>query len=305
MRKAEIVNQIADEIIIADNGSTDQTLKIAGENRGKADLKIINLPPVCPDVPPDTKPPGSFEWLRNESIQLATGDWILWIDADEELLESHSIPKFLESRCFDGFAIRQNHLEMDVPNHYDMPVRLFRNRCGFKFYGYIHEHAMKSLNEPIEPALELAETQIAHYGYVTEARRRAKSQLRNMDMLLLDRKRYPDRKLGQVLLAREFVNLIQWQIQDERIALTDEGALPEDARQARDDAVKVLQICHEYADGWTPQLKRTAWDTYQLALQYLGTFPNVEVVNNEGKIEKVFYQDFSDVTDYLNRFEEG
>ena len=62
------VKDIVDEIIIVDTGSTDNTLKI---------LKNLNIVPY------------RFEWIndfsaaRNYAINAATGDWILFLDADE------------------------------------------------------------------------------------------------------------------------------------------------------------------------------------------------------------------------------
>ena len=61
-----------DEIIFVDTGSTDQTIKVAGQ---------------C------TENIYHFEWCddyaaaRNESLKHATSDWIIWIDADECFLK--------------------------------------------------------------------------------------------------------------------------------------------------------------------------------------------------------------------------
>src|SRR5882724_11685213 len=65
------VRGIADEVIVADTGSTDRTVEIAKESGA-----IVCHFPWCDD----------FSAARNFAISHARGDWILWMDADEELL---------------------------------------------------------------------------------------------------------------------------------------------------------------------------------------------------------------------------
>ena len=78
------VKDIADELIVIDTGSTDRTVEIAREHGAQV---------------------GHFEWCndfaaaRNASIAPATGDWILFLDADEELspAEKQNLPALLDS----------------------------------------------------------------------------------------------------------------------------------------------------------------------------------------------------------------
>jgi glycosyltransferase involved in cell wall biosynthesis len=60
----------ADEIVVVDSGSTDRTIEIARE-RG---AKVV----VTPDWP-------GFGPQKNRALDLATGDWVLSLDADEWL----------------------------------------------------------------------------------------------------------------------------------------------------------------------------------------------------------------------------
>ena len=73
----------ADEIIVVDSGSTDRTLEIA---RNYTD-RVITV---------EWKGYGS---ARNLGISLATGDWILWLDADERVTEelAREIREILQS----------------------------------------------------------------------------------------------------------------------------------------------------------------------------------------------------------------
>ncbi|MFN4149737.1 MAG: glycosyltransferase family 2 protein, partial [Candidatus Sericytochromatia bacterium] len=71
-RCLDSVQGIVDEIILLDTGSTDKTVEIA---------KNYNAKIFYSDWEND------FSKARNESINKATGDWILILDADEELKE--------------------------------------------------------------------------------------------------------------------------------------------------------------------------------------------------------------------------
>src|SRR5690625_1920531 len=64
------VKGLVDEIIIVDTGSTDQTRVICE----KFNATVVRVPWT-----------GDFAEARNESIQHATKDWILYLDADETL----------------------------------------------------------------------------------------------------------------------------------------------------------------------------------------------------------------------------
>ncbi len=64
------VAEHVDELVIVDTGSTDRTVEIA-ESFG---ADVVEFPWN-----------GSFADARNVSLDRATGDWILWLDADEVL----------------------------------------------------------------------------------------------------------------------------------------------------------------------------------------------------------------------------
>src|SRR3990167_9977841 len=65
---------IADEVIIVDGGSTDKTVEIA-KSYGKK-VKVI-----------DCENPTMFHKNKQKASEAATGEWILQLDADEELTD--------------------------------------------------------------------------------------------------------------------------------------------------------------------------------------------------------------------------
>src|SRR5260370_36190982 len=64
------VVDLVDEIVIADTGSTDRTKEIA-LGFGARGIDFVWQ--------------YSFAAARNESLKHATGDWVIWLEADERL----------------------------------------------------------------------------------------------------------------------------------------------------------------------------------------------------------------------------
>jgi glycosyltransferase involved in cell wall biosynthesis len=64
----------ADEFIVVDSGSTDETVPLA-EGMGAKVLRV---------------PWKGYGEAKNEALRAATGDWVLWLDADERVSEELS-----------------------------------------------------------------------------------------------------------------------------------------------------------------------------------------------------------------------
>lgn len=192
---------IADEIVIGDAGSYDTTRKIV---EGIRKVRVVDVTPV-------TQHPDGFAGSRNEVLQSCVGERFMWIDTDEVLAGMQALPKYLDSVVYQGYAIFQNHLQLDGPMHHDTPVRVFSRRPDIQFYGCVHEQPqMGDCNGDIVPALQIHETQIAHTGYLVEGVRRQKMAQRNFPLLIKDNQRFPDRKLGKVLILRDLVNMADY-----------------------------------------------------------------------------------------------
>ena len=244
-RCLDSVKQIADEIIVCDTGSTDRTIEIAREYTDQ----------VC-SIPWED----DFAAARNHSIEKASKDWVLWIDADEYLLGAENLGKYLRDNMYHGYVIRQHHHAIDARFKPDVPVRLFRNRRGVRFFGCVHEHPETALNEGVKPAVILSDVHIVHDGYVTEAIRR-KRFLRNLPLLFKDRKRHPNRRLGLVFLARDYVHLARYELERTR------GQMRERARKYLQRAVAIHR---EHFRSPDDPLHSYSLPLYQSALELLG-----------------------------------
>lgn len=166
------VQGVADEIVVVDTGSTDRTIEIAQAYGAK----------VFPHPWPH-----DFAAARNWSLEYATGDWILILDADEGLVPEaiQILPKLMaQGDAVWSLRIR-NYLsdggDADASEH--SLIRLFPNRPHLRFVGAIHEQLV-SLN-PDQPLAfnQCANLMILHDGYRPEVVARQGKQSRNRTLL--------------------------------------------------------------------------------------------------------------------------
>jgi len=121
---------VADEVIVADTASQDRTAQIAAE----LGAKVLQFP--WDD---------DFAAGRNFTIQQATGDWILWMNADEELLASsheHLKACLALSGVVGYFVAIQNLVQAGRLDDFvqTTDLRLFRRRPDLSFIGRLHPH---------------------------------------------------------------------------------------------------------------------------------------------------------------------
>jgi SAM-dependent methyltransferase len=204
----ERIRDVADEIYVALHGdqvAMEATLKPWGVN-------LIKCPDLAPHIEPGrVQPPGDFGWFRNESISQAEADWIMWLDFDEIVTHPERLRRYLTDSPYNGHGLKQKHLTVDQQTSHDVPIRIFRNGRGYRFFGCTHEHAEDGMDNPIYPTFEIPDCDLAHYGYLTEQQRREKCIGRNFQWLMLDREVYPGRQLTDVLFARDCINFAHWE----------------------------------------------------------------------------------------------
>lgn len=134
-----------DEIIIVDTGSSDNTMDIAHDFTEK----VFSFPWQ-----------EDFSAARNYALQMATGDWILSLDADEELVWLTSNEQPLKNLIVQNPTIEAFLLPLDNPisnsgeyNRYCV-LRLFKNNGKYRFKGKIHEQISVSKHEVVSIAEE-------------------------------------------------------------------------------------------------------------------------------------------------------
>lgn len=159
-RCLESVNGVVDELVIVDTGSTDRTKEIALSYGAKIyDFKWID----------------DFSAARNYSLEGATGEWILVLDADEALDEKSgpSLRSILIDSKVDAYnCILRNVLSVEPQLVYHDQVfqgwiRIFRNRPQYRFESIYHESVFPSLLRQ-NALIENSSLLIWHYGLLKE-----------------------------------------------------------------------------------------------------------------------------------------
>ncbi len=174
----ESVKNVADEIIIVDTGSTDNTIKIA-EQYG---AKVLHFNWI-----------DDFSAARNYSLKHSTGDWILYLDADERLTESsiEEVQQIINSN--ENLAVQC--LVDCIDNHNNKAsvikyTRLFKNHPDLKFSGRVHEQIVESL-KGLNFKTQNSNIKILHLGYDIPKAELEKKAKRNLALLLKEFKTKP------------------------------------------------------------------------------------------------------------------
>lgn len=183
-----------DEIVVLDTGSTDKTGDIV---RRYTDKYYVD----------EYKWNDDFAEARNYALKKATGDWILTIDADEqlekdgvskcrraiEIAESNN-HKTINFRCISS-AFKEEHFQ----------PRLYKNQADIFWKGAIHNYLNISNNNKSNIVI--------YYGYSLAHK---KDPDRSLRILLKEVNKNPDSIREKFYLAREywyrkdFIKAVYW-----------------------------------------------------------------------------------------------
>ena len=129
----QCMRAVADEIIVVDTGSTDNTVQIAQEGGAKLyNFKWIN----------------DFSAAKNYAISQATGDWIMFLDADETFTDGaqkvfrQEMERFHRDKSVACLLCRMYDIDTDNDNRVfntALLPRIFRRSPHIKYVGAVHE----------------------------------------------------------------------------------------------------------------------------------------------------------------------
>ena len=186
------VADIVDQIVIVDTGSKDRTIDIASSYSSEIYSYSWH---------------GDFSAARNESLRYAKGDWILVLDADDELSESSRwrIRPLIRNTEYDavGIVVRNIAPPDDVVKYYDdTRYRLFRNHRGFCYEQRVHNQIAGSIFRNGGRAVD-SDLVILHHGYKENFQRKAIRSLPMIEAALLEdpENAYMHFKRGETLKA--------------------------------------------------------------------------------------------------------
>lgn len=145
-------NTVPSELIIVDTGSTDGSIETA-----KRYTDQVYQFEWCDD----------FAAARNASLDYASGEWFLFLDADEWFEDTSNLEAFLMSaqrnQYMNAAYFQRNYGNMEGTDYTDfLTSRVFRRMPGRRFQGRVHEYVI-ALNEP-----KILHDYVHHYGYVVE-----------------------------------------------------------------------------------------------------------------------------------------
>lgn len=169
-----IFDNVDSELIIADTGSTDNTVEIAKKFTDNVFY---------------------FEWIndfsaaRNSTIERAQGEWYMFIDADEYIQSCDEIIEFFNSGEYKKYDtatyIVRNYAYYDNYSVYTdiYALRLCRNYSGLHFINKVHEtFYLGDLSNTCKALRTVAD----HFGYAfsSDEELRKKKTERNLELLL-------------------------------------------------------------------------------------------------------------------------
>ncbi|HWF05478.1 MAG TPA: glycosyltransferase [Candidatus Angelobacter sp.] len=178
----ESVRGVVDEIVIADTGSTDSSIAIAHQ----FGAEVIHIPWT-----------NDFAAARNAALAPVTADWVLVLDADEQLDEQArtQIPAALQAKNVEGHIVTiRNYVHSMTERLWDKPaiandgrlaratqfagylehenVRLFRSKPEIRFAGRVHETVGTGI-EARGGKLGRTDFVIHHFGFTATAEQKA------------------------------------------------------------------------------------------------------------------------------------
>jgi glycosyltransferase involved in cell wall biosynthesis len=147
------VRDIADEIIVLDTGSTDATIELARAFGARVETAEWNE---------------DFGVMRNKLLSYATKDWVLMLDADEQIT-SENTDRIQQALLKQGKAYSCTILNVFpyqiIKSLLPMnSTRLFRRDIGLTYSERIHESVDNSLRKLTLMPLQ-SEIEIHHYGF--------------------------------------------------------------------------------------------------------------------------------------------
>ena len=180
----ESIRPWVDEMIVVDTGSTDATPQIAAELGAR-----VHHWPWRDD----------FSAARNESVSLASSEWVFWMDSDDtippecgqrlrELVDRRHPEKTL------GYVM-QVHCPGPSGDPHDVTVvdhlKLFQNRSDLRFEHRIHEQILPAIRRA-GGEVEFTDIYVIHSGADHSATGRQRKLERDFRLLKLDLDERPD-----------------------------------------------------------------------------------------------------------------
>ncbi len=189
----ESLQKQVDEIVIVDTGSTDNTIEIAKSYGAKIFECEWN---------------NDFSTPRNLALDNATGDWIIFLDADEYFPNDsgkniRAIIEQADKHDKEGLLVNLVNIDVDRDNKVmdtTYILRMYKNMKGCRYHGRIHEELRKSDGNTIGKVTMIPTNllELYHTGY--SAKINMDKARRNLKLLLaeLEVTNHPENVYGYI-----------------------------------------------------------------------------------------------------------
>jgi len=221
------ISDVVDQIVVVDTGSTDRTPEIAKEYGAEVYFHPWR---------------NSFAEARNNSIKYATGDWIIYLDADEELFEEDKqlLLEAAKSTRVSAITVQIfNPLQGELEGYLQFP-RMWRNSLGFYFDGIVHNQLI------FDGTVYPSKIRIRHYGYGWDEERMVRKFKRSEKLLFKQLEEDPNNTFALFNLAqikrglKEYDEVIKYA--SKIVELID----PKDTRHLHTYLMATDQLCSAY-----------------------------------------------------------
>ena len=176
------VQDVVDEMIVVDTGSTDRTIEIA-KSFGATVLECEWR--------------NDFGWARNQALEAANKRWLLVLDADEELMAASkpalaalkNVPSWLTAVWVRIYNRSDDYVGTGDMSH--ALVRIFPNDEAIRYRGLIHEFPTVN-GDPNGLAAASSPIGVIHHGYVKEIVHERGKGARNLAIVKAAAEREPN-----------------------------------------------------------------------------------------------------------------
>ena len=150
----DCMKRIADEIIVVDTGSTDNTKELANAVATVYDFTWQD----------------NFAAAKNYALSKATGNWILFLDADEyfPIAALNVLKQHLDKagKNIEAFLCKIKNLnEQGTIQSSFFNIRIFRHLPFLKYEGIVHERLINTNGKKVIAAVIDEKIYICHTGY--------------------------------------------------------------------------------------------------------------------------------------------
>jgi len=194
----ESVGDLAWQIVVLDTGSTDRTIEIA-KSFG---AEVYSLPWQ-----------NDFSAARNAALEQVRGDWVLVLDADEELLPEarEALQREMQNAEMISYRLPIVDIGREDEGCSYIP-RLFRNAPGLFYISRVHEQVFSSVEvrrRQWSMESKLSTATIRHHGYQEQIVRNREKSARNLKLLEMAIEEWPNEPNLLMSMGLELVRVGQ------------------------------------------------------------------------------------------------